>query len=92
MSSARGRFTAEEVLSLICRDVEDDNKSGDDDDDLFELCSPDDVNDESNPDDAEDDSHDKGEEAESDCSSNSTSRGRPGKFSRSTGGQPRAKR
>ena len=93
MSSARGRFTAEEALSLICRDVEDDNESGDDDDDdLFELCSPDDLDDENNPDDVENDSDDKGEEAESDCSSNSTSRGRPGKSSRSTGGQPRAKR
>ena len=79
MSSARGRFTAEEALSLICRDVEDDNESGDDDDDLFELCSPDDFDEESHPDDAEHDSDDKGEEAESDCSSNSTNRGRPGK-------------
>ena len=70
--------------------MEDDNESGDDDNNLFELCSPDDFDDESNPDDAEDDSDDKGEEAmddsddkgeeaESDCSSNSTSRGRPGK-------------
>ena len=92
MSFARGRFAAEEALSLICRDVEDDNESGDDDDNLFELCSPDDFDDESNPDDAEDDSDDQGEEAESDCSSNSTSRGRPRKSSRSTGGQPRAKR
>ena len=72
--------------------MEDDNESGDDDNNLFELCSPDDFDDESNPDDAEDDSNDKGEEAESDCSSNSTSRGRPGKSSRSTSRQPRAKR
>ena len=92
MSSARGRFTTEEALSLIYRDVEDDIESGDDDDDLFELCSPNDFDDESNPDDAEDDSDDKGEEAESDCSSNSTSRGRPGKSTPSTGGEPRAKR
>ena len=80
MPSARGRFNVEGALSLICRDVKDDNESGDDDNDLFELCSPDNLNDESNPDDAEDDGDDKGEEAESDCLSNSTSRGRPGKF------------
>ena len=61
--------------------MEDHNESGNDDDDLCELCSPDDFDDESNPDDAVDDSDDKGEEAEYDCLSNSTSRGRPGKSS-----------